>query len=170
LANFTDEVALEYYRLRRTQSGSIDLTDGEADGVRSPTAVGTSQAKEKEAPLSEVIVVLNQKFATDFTEEDRLFFEQIQERARTNEQIRQTALANPFDRFQLGIRKLIEELMVERMSKNDKIVTRYMDDADFQNTAFPPLARSIFDAIHRENMEQSESEGPDSPGTSTSGA
>ncbi|MCC6351909.1 MAG: type I restriction endonuclease subunit R [Fimbriimonadaceae bacterium] len=156
LANFTDEVALEYYRLRRTQSGSIDLTDGEADGVRSPTAVGTSQAKEKEAPLSEIIVALNQKFATDFTEEDRLFFEQIQERARTNEQIRQTALANPFDRFQLGIRKLIEELMVERMAKNDKIVTRYMDDTDFQNTAFLPLARSIFDAIHREESEVAE--------------
>jgi type I restriction enzyme R subunit len=157
LINFTDEVALEYYRLRRSQAGSIDLTDGEAEGVRSPTAVGTSLAKEKEAPLSEVIVALNQKFATDFTEEDRLFFEQIREMAKSDEQIQQTALANPLDRFQLGIKKLIEEMMVARMAKNDKIVTRYMDDTDFQNTAFPPLARSIFEAIHEENDARKDS-------------
>jgi type I restriction enzyme, R subunit len=34
------------------------------------------------------------------------------------------------------------------MSENDRIVTRYMDDGDFQRTAFPILAREIFDAIH----------------------
>lgn len=33
------------------------------------------------------------------------------------------------------------------MTDNDKIVTRYMDDQDFQNTAFPILAKAIFDTI-----------------------
>ena len=53
----------------------------------------------------------------------------------------QTALANPLDKFELGIRKLIEDLMIERMGENDKIVTRYMADSDFQGSAFPILAR-----------------------------
>ncbi|MBS1703933.1 MAG: type I restriction endonuclease subunit R [Armatimonadetes bacterium] len=151
--DLTDEVALEYYRLRKSGAGSIDLSEGDADGVKGPTAVGTSLAKEKEAPLSEVITALNTKFATDFTEEDRLFFEQIQESAKANEQVRETALANPFDKFQIGIKKLIEQIMIERMSKNDKIVVKYMDNQDFQHTAFGPLARSIFDAIHAEELE-----------------
>ena len=56
----------------------------------------------------------------------------------------QTALANPIDKFELGIRKLIERLMIERMAENDQIVTRYMADADFQGSAFPILAREIF--------------------------
>jgi hypothetical protein len=30
----------------------------------------------------------------------------------------------------------------------DKIVTRYMDDGDFQRTAFPILAKEIFEAVH----------------------
>ena len=51
---------------------------------------------------------------------------------KENQQIIKTALANPLDRFQMGIRKLIEELMIERMGENDKIVTRYMSDRDFQ--------------------------------------
>ena len=33
------------------------------------------------------------------------------------------------------------------MADNDEIVTRYMDDAEFQNTAFPILAREICDAV-----------------------
>ena len=34
--------------------------------------------------------------------------------------------------------------MIERMGENDKIVTRYMADQDFQGSAFPILAREIF--------------------------
>ena len=37
----------------------------------------------------------------------------------------QTTLANPLDKFELDIRKLIEELMIERMAENDEIVTRW---------------------------------------------
>jgi type I restriction enzyme R subunit len=98
-------------------------------------------------PLSEIISVLNERFGTDFSEEDRLFFQQIKERATKNEQIIQTALANPLDKFQLGIRKLIEDLLIQRMADNDKIVTRYMDDPEFQNIAFPILAKEIFETV-----------------------
>ena len=46
-------------------------------------------------------------------------------------------------------RKLIEEMMIQRMGENDKIVTRYMDDPEFRNSAFPILAREILEAIRR---------------------
>lgn len=91
--------------------------------------------------------MLNERFGTSFTEEDRLFFPQIKERAVGDNQVVQTALANPLDRFELGIRKLIEDLMIERMAENDKIVTRYMADRGFQGSAFPILAREIFEAV-----------------------
>src|SRR5437764_14831479 len=84
---------------------------------------------------------------TEFTEEDRLFFQQIKEKACKNEQVIKTALANPLDKFELGIRMLREDFMVERMGENDKIVTRYMADREFQASAYPILAREIFDAV-----------------------
>jgi type I restriction enzyme R subunit len=91
--------------------------------------------------------VLNERFGTNLGEEDRLFFQQIKEKAIKDEQIIRTAMANPLDKFELGIRKLVGELMIERMGENDKIVTRYMDDREFQGSAFPILAREIFEAI-----------------------
>jgi type I restriction enzyme, R subunit len=142
-----DEVALEYYRLERVYAGPIDLRQGEARYVVSPTDVGTGKPNEEKAPLSEIIEVLNERFGTQFTEEDRLFFEQIKERASKSEQVVRTALANPLDKFELGVRKLIEDLMIERMAENDKLVTRYMADKDFQGAAYPILAREIFNAV-----------------------
>ena len=142
-----EEVELQYYRMERVFSGAIDVKEGEGQCVKSPTEVGTGKAKDEQAPLSEIIDVLNERFGTQFTEEDRLFFQQIKEKACNSEQIVQTALANPLDKFELGIRKLIEDLMIERMAENDQIVTRYMADKEFQASAFPILARKIFDDV-----------------------
>jgi type I restriction enzyme R subunit len=82
--------------------------------------VGTGKAKDEPAPLSEIIEVLNERFGTQFSEEDRLFFQQIKEKACKSEQVVRTAMANPLDKFELGIRKLIEEMMIERMTENDE--------------------------------------------------
>ena len=143
----TDEVDLNYYRLERVSSGPITLAEGDAHYLRSPMEVGTGAAEDEKVPLSEIIKVLNERFGTQLAEEDRLFFQQIKEKASKDEQVIQTALANPIDKFELGIRKLIEDLMIERMAENDKLVTRYMEDRDFQGSAFPILAREIFETV-----------------------
>jgi len=140
-------------------SGTINLAEGRGIySVKSPTAVGASKVKDEEKPLSEIIQVLNEKFGTNFTEEDRLFFEQIKEKACKDERIIQTAKANALDKFELGIRKIIESLMMQRMSENDDIVTRYMDDADFQKVVFPLLARDIYRDIVERSAGKKEQE------------
>ena len=54
---------------------------------------------------------------------------------------------NPLDKFEIGIKKIIETLMIQRMSENDAIVSRYMDDAVFQRIVFPLLAKNIYTSI-----------------------
>ena len=44
--------------------------------------------------------------------------------------------------------------MIQRMGENDKIVTRYMDDPEFQNAAFPILAKAIFEAVRAKESAQ----------------
>ena len=91
--------------------------------------------------------MLNDRFGTQFTDEDRLFFEQIREKAQNNEQVIKLRHANPLDKFQLGLRALLADLIIQRMADNDKIVTRYMDDRDFGETAFSVLSKAIYEAI-----------------------
>jgi type I restriction enzyme, R subunit len=142
-----DDVTIQYYRLQRIGSAPMKLGEGPTEYVVVPTEVGTGRPEEPKAPLSEIITLLNERFGTEFNEEDRLFFAQIRERAVNNEHIRETARANPLDKFELSIRKAIESLMIERMGENDALVTRYMNDPEFQETAFRPLAREIFNSV-----------------------
>lgn len=144
-----DDVTLRYYRLQRIGTKNIDLDSGELVEVKSPTAVGTGRSPDERALLSDIIQVLNDRFGTQFTEEDRLFFAQIQEKMSKNQDVINTALANPLDKFQLGIKKVMEDAMIQRMADNDKIVTRYLEDASFQNVALAALAKAIFDQINK---------------------
>lgn len=48
-----DEVALQYYRPERVHAGPIDLKQGDAQAIKSPSEVGTGKAKGEKAPLSE---------------------------------------------------------------------------------------------------------------------
>lgn len=142
-----EDVDLEYYRLQRVSSGAITVQNEEGVHVKTPDEVGTGRSEEDKAPLSEIIEKLNDKFGTKFTDEDRLFFEQVKERAVRSEEIRETARANPLDKFSLGIREVVGRLMIERMGENDALVTRYMSDPDFQEVAFADLSRAIYGAV-----------------------
>jgi type I restriction enzyme R subunit len=151
----TDEVDLEYYRLERVFAGAIDLGAGDSEGVRSPTAIGTSMVKDAPLPLSKIIDLVNQRFGTQFNEEDRLFLQQIKEKACSDVRIVQTALANPLNKFEIGIRRFMEDFMIQRMAENDAIVSRYMTDDAFQSAVFGVLAREIFESVHERERELS---------------
>ncbi|PKN72801.1 MAG: restriction endonuclease subunit R [Candidatus Cloacimonetes bacterium HGW-Cloacimonetes-3] len=145
------DVLLHYYRLQKVMEGRIDLADGEEVKVGSPNDVGTRKATEENKPLSEIIETLNDRFGTDFSEEDRLFFEQIKEKAIKNEKVIKTAAANPLDKFELGIQQIIKDLMMKRLKENDKIVSRYMDDEKFQKVISGLLAKEIYLGVKAEN-------------------
>ncbi len=42
---------------------------------------------------------------------------------------------------------LTDPFLVQRMTDNDKIVTRYMDDKEFESAAFEVLSKAIYDSI-----------------------
>lgn len=142
-----NEVELQYYRLQRIFSGVIKLAEGEAETVKSPTEVGTGKVKDEKAPLSEIVSALNERFGTNFTEADRLFFQQIHEKAKNKDAVIKFSQANPYDKFRLWIEPMLKELVIERMAENDEIVTRIFDDKDFGSEALSQLARQLYTSI-----------------------
>lgn len=142
-----DDVALRYYRLERSGTGAIDLNTGDIVPIGGPTETGTGKSEDPEVPLSSIIGVLNERFSTEFTEADQLFFEQVQSEAAEDPRVVDTALANPEDKFLLGIRELVDQLMVQRMDKNDRIVTKYLDDKAFKEIAFNLMGKALYKQI-----------------------
>lgn len=64
------------------------------------------------------------------------------------------AKANPLDNFALAMKGKVEALMVDRMDQNQKIVTRYLNNAQFQDLAFRLLVKRIYDEIRSGKSEE----------------
>lgn len=149
IIDVTDDVDLRYYRLTRLGTNTIDLKTGEIVPIEGPKEVGTGRSEDEDAPLSTIIEVLNERFGTEFTDADKLFFDQVKEDAIANPTVRETALANDKEKFALGIRSTIKGLMTQRMAQNDRIVTKYLDDEAFEEAAFSWLAREVYSRINK---------------------
>lgn len=147
-----DEVALKFFRLQQVSEGSIDLGHGEAEPLKGPTDVGTGKGRDDELALSSLVDKLNERFGTDFTGADQLFFDQIRAAAEENETIVEAANANTYENFSSYFEKVIEELFIDRMEGNEEIFARVMSDKAFRNVAQEHLARKIYEAI-RGNKE-----------------
>ncbi len=145
-----DEVALRFFRLQQMSEGSIDLLEGEADPLKGPTDVGTARAKDEEVTLSSLIDRLNERFGTDFTEADQLFFDQIRASAENNEDIAEAARANSFKDFASYLDRMLDDLFIARMEGNEKIFSRVMTDTEFRSAAHEHLAEEIFRRVREQ--------------------
>ncbi|MFZ5223290.1 type I restriction endonuclease subunit R [Enterobacter cloacae] len=141
-----DDVELKYYRLQKISEGAIDLKAGEPEALYGPTDVGTGQADE-DVQLSTLVGRLNERFGTEFTPADQLFFDQVRETAVANEQLRQAVKANSIDNFEPVFNKMLENLFIERMDGNEEIFMRLMNDESFRDVASGHLMRAVYKQV-----------------------
>lgn len=138
-----DELAMEYYRLEKITEGSIELKkeDGELDGL---TEAGIKRAKEEKAPLSQIINVLNDRFGTDFTEADRLFFDQMEADLLLDDKLKEQAQANKIDTFKFAFEDLFLTKLIERMDQNQEIFEKILENKAFGGVVKELLMKSVY--------------------------
>lgn len=101
-------------------------------------------------PLSQLIDTLNERFSTDFTIADQLFFEQIHETAISSDALKQAARINTKANFAPVLAKHLENLFIDRMDGNEKIFMQIMNDEEFKQIVFNKLLSSIYDSINND--------------------
>ena len=146
-----DEVALQYFRVQQMTDGSIDLGSGEAYPLKGPTDVGTAGVKDEAVSLSSLVEKLNERFGTDFTEADQLFFDQIRASAEEDENIAEAARANNYANFAAYFDRMLDELFIARMEGNEDIFSRVMSDNSFRSAAHDHLAQEIFRRVREQH-------------------
>jgi type I restriction enzyme R subunit len=142
-----DDVALKFFRLQQVSEGTIDLSQGEADPLKGPSDVGTGQQKDTHVALSTLVGQLNERFGTDFTEADQLFFDQVRAAAERDEKIVEAAKANSEANFSAFFGRVLDDLFIQRMEGNDEIFSRVMNDKRFRNVAQEHLAREVYERV-----------------------
>jgi type I restriction enzyme R subunit len=153
---FDEEVELDYYRLQKISEGSIDLREGYPSPLDGPREVGTAEAREEYITLSRLIDMINERFGSELSEADQLFFDQIAEAASQNEMLQKAAEVNSLDKFQLVFRQVLESLFIERMELNEELFTDYMSKPDLQELVSTWMGSQVYDRLGslKNNIEQ----------------
>jgi len=148
---FDDEVALKYYRLEKTMEDlPILMETGARFEISGPVDVGTGIVKDETVELSKVIDVLNERFGTQFTDADQLFFDSIKADAISDPALRQAAMANSMENFGYVFLQTLKDLFIERMDKNETITARYLDEPEFQDAIGRSLLKEVYEQIRGE--------------------
>lgn len=148
--SFDDDIRLEYYRIQKISEGSINLREGDAKSIDGPVEVGSGKLHEEELPLSQLIDVVNERFGTDFTEADQLFFDQIIEAAVEEESLKEAAAANPQEKFSLLFSGMLQSLFIERMEQNEDIFGKFMNEKEFQNVVSEWISEKVYKRLREE--------------------
>jgi len=140
-----NEVDMQYYRLQKMTEGDLVLeVQGEAS-LRPTTEAGIKRALEDDKErLSNIILVLNDKFGTDFNEADKLFFDQLEEELFLDEELKKWAVNNPSDAFRFPFNEVFINKLIDRMDSNQEIFQRIMSDSEFKAQVSDWLRNKIY--------------------------
>ncbi len=140
-----DDVKLSFYRLTKTHEGSASLSSGEAVPVPGPTNVGTGRPRQEDkARLSQIVDVLNERFGTDFTKEDQLFFEQIIGDLQQDDELGDQARNNSLPQFKLAFDPKGLAAVLARLEPNEHISNQFMSNEQLRALALELMMQQVY--------------------------
>lgn len=143
-----DEVSLEYYRLQKIAEHNIVMEGQGEYGLDGGIESGIRGSKEEQAALSEIIEVLNKRFGTEFSDADKLFFDQIEAELIADMNLSEQARNNSMANFKFGFEDVFMDKLIGRMDQNQDIFTKMMDDKEFGGLVKDYMLKKVFDRLN----------------------
>ena len=123
-------IDLESYRLTETHKGKIKLQRGTVEVEPIGPKAHQPAPNEKEA-LSRIIQELNERFGTDFSEEDRVFIQQLEERLAADPGLEASIKVNSPENARLTFDHVLNNRVQEMIDANFKFYKQINDDPEF---------------------------------------
>lgn len=126
-----EAIDMASYRIERKSSGAIKLDRG--NQPLSPLTGGTIFGGQREQlePLSEIIRELNEKFGTDFKEEDKVVIRELEARLAKHESLADSLRVNTPDNARLTFDQVVSDQLQDLADTNFKFYKRVTDDEAF---------------------------------------
>jgi len=124
-------IDLDAFRLKKTSGGKISLEKGtrELDPMLPKDEGGTKP--EDIEPLSQIIHELNERFGTDFTEDDKVFIRQLEQRLANDPALEASIKVNPPEDVRLTFNQVVNDKLQDMVDSNFKFYKQITDNADF---------------------------------------
>ena len=152
LPNLDDEVVLTHLATKVTFRGDVELDQG--PDLAGPTEIGGRPGVPDELLLSQIIARLNERFGTNFSAEDRVFFDGLVDKLARQPAVQQAAMANSPENFRLVMGDQFQDGVIDQFGTAQAIAKNYLDNDDFANTvlaAYMPLLQTKAKVAHQEH-------------------
>jgi type I restriction enzyme R subunit len=128
------QIDVDSYRVQKTGTGSIKLKRGAVDLEPIKPKDVEGPLVDQIEPLSQIIRELNERFGTAFTEEDRIFIEQLETKLTGNEALEKAVKVNTPENARLTFDHVVNDKLQEMIETNFKFYKQVTDDPDFAKT------------------------------------
>lgn len=124
-------IEIDFYRIQQTRSGKIDLDRGETSLPPQRQGSTPGNLLDEEEMLSQLIKTLNERFGTDFTEEDKVFLADFEKRLASHPAIQRSVQVNTPDNARLTYKHVAQDELQDMMDMNFKFYKRMTEDNEF---------------------------------------
>ncbi len=144
----TDNVNMDTYRIQQVSSGSIELE--KATGELKPIeGLGTGKrAGEEKEFLSRIIEEVNEKFGTDFTDGDKVFFAELETRLAGNDTLSQSAKTNTREALKLIFNHIFEAQLHTMVESNFDIYKKIVENHEFGSFIKEKMFNEVYTKLH----------------------
>ena len=141
-----DSVVLTHLRTEiATQNEDLSLDQGTEEPLTPAISINSSTGRiDENELLSRLIQALNERFGTNLTDADRVWFEQQQLHHANNPELREVAIANDYDNFAMFFEPKIETDLIERHEANEDLFKAFFNQPDFKKMMTEALSRSLY--------------------------
>jgi type I restriction enzyme R subunit len=126
-----NQIDLDSYRVEKTMSGSIPLTRGKGEIEPMKPKGDYTVVPDDIEPLSQIIKELNDRFGTDFTEQDKVFIEQLEAKLAEDLALANSVKVNPPENARLTFDHVVEDKLQGMIDSNFKFYKQITDNPQF---------------------------------------
>ena len=135
--------------MQKISEGSIILEPKGESALKAPSDIdGTTKPEEER--LSAIIEFINERFGTDFTAADQLFFDQIEQDLVGDEKLSQQAKNNSIENFRFPFNDVFIDKVIGRMEQNQEITDRIMNEEEFAELVRNLLLQKVYQRLQTE--------------------
>ena len=148
-------VDIDSYRIQQSRSGTVQLEEGEDPLPPQTTGGGSGGGSDgPKEPLSKILERLNEKFGYDFTEEDRVFIEQLEQKVKAHEAIQKSIEVNDESDARLTFDDVAEDELQDMVDRNFKLYKKITDNEAFGRMLFDFLFDRTLEEVREEAAEE----------------
>lgn len=154
-------IDMESYRVQKTRNGKIALSRGarELEPIK-PKNAYTPQPEELE-PLSQILKELNERFGTEFTEDDKVFIQQLEARLHSDTALEASARVNTPANLRLTFDHVVNDRLQEMINTNFKFYRKVVDDPEFAAFFLDWLFQRYLQGKPKDNASENVASGTD---------